>query len=321
LAHGATGNMPATGYKTVNPLLVRNAQGMLHLQAGSPAINAGVGAYDYYGNFSTFAYVTNDIDGQLRDAQPDIGADEFSTAPTNAFILTTNDVGIFAGLSNQPVPPPSFTFEAELIPFVTNGATAIVQTDANSSNGEWEALQATANGQWIEYTLANVPAGIYRLALKWKANTSNRGIITHTVDGVALNDSLDLYSSAQTYPETNLAIVTFTNGGNHTIRQTVIGKNHSGTGDRWTSADKFTLTLVQTLPSTFTGIASLANGSLQLSGTGYPNLSYTVQANTNLGTTNWLTIGTTTADPTGALQFVDTNASSKFQRFYRFEIP
>lgn len=317
-----TGNMPATGYMTKNPLLVRNAQGVLHLQPGSPAVNAGVGAYDYYGNYSTFLYVTNDIDGQLRDAQPDIGADEFSGAPTNAFILTTNDVGIFAGLSNQPAPTPSFTFEAELIPFITNGATAAIQTDVNSSAGAWEALQATTNGSWIEYTLSNVPAGIYQLALKWKGNTSNRGIITHTVDGAALGDSLDLYSSAQTYPETNLAVVTFTNTGNHTVRQTVIGKNPAGTGDRWTSADKFTLTLVQSLPSTFTNITPLPSGPMQLSGIGYPNLGYTVQANTNIGGTNWITIGKITADPSGTLQFIDTNAPAKQpQRFYRFVTP
>lgn len=315
----SAGNMPASGYTNVNPLLVRDAKGILHLQSGSPAIDKGVGSYDVYGVFSSYAFVTNDMDGQVRDVNKDIGADEFSAATATAFFLTTNDVGPFSDLgSNQPAPPPSLTFEAELIPFTTNGATAIVQNDANSSNGQWEALQATANGQWIEYTLANVPAGKYQLALKWKGNTSNRGIITHSVDGAALGDSVDLYSSAQTYPETNLTVITFTNSGNHTVRQTVIGKNPAGTGDRWTSADKFTLTLVQSLPSTFTGIVSFTNGSIQLNGSGYPNLGYTVQTTTNLFTTNWQTIGTLTADPSGALQFTDTNALAKPQKFYRF---
>jgi len=316
----SAGNMPATGYITVNPLLART-NGIYHLQTNSSAVNAGRGAYDFYGVYSTFSFVTNDMDGQIRDANKDIGADEVSSAPITAFLLTTNDVGIFSGLSGQPVPPPSLTFEAELIPFVTNGATAAIQTDANSSAGAWEALQATANGQWIEYTLDNVPAGQYQLALKWKGNTSNRGIVTHTVDGLNLGDSLDLYSSAQTYPETNLAVVTFTNTGNHTVRQTVIGKNPAGTGDRWASADKFTLTLLQSLPSTITGIVPLTNGSVQLDGTGYPNLGYTVQSNTNISGTNWFNIGTITADPTGILQFIDTNAVAQPQRFYRLVTP
>ncbi len=38
---------------------------------------------------------------------------------------------------------------------------------------------------------------------------------------------------------------------------------------------------------------------------------------TNLGSTNWQTIGTITADPSGALQFTDTNAPAQSQRFYR----
>ncbi len=256
----SAGNMPASGYLTVNPLLARDAKGILHLQVGSPAINTGVGSYDVYGVFSSFAYVTNDLDGQLRDATKDIGADEFSAGAVTAMFLTTNDVGPLSDLGIQPPPPPpSLVFEAELIPFTTNGATALVQSDANSSNGQWEALEATANGAWIEYTLANVPAGQYQLSLEWKGNTSNRGINTHAVDRVTLKESVDQYSSAQTYPLTTLAVVTFTNTGSHTVRQTVIGKNPAGTGDRWASADQFTLTLVQSLPSTLTGVVSSTN--------------------------------------------------------------
>jgi hypothetical protein len=318
----SAGNMPATGYLTVDPKLVRDAKGLLHLQTGSPAINKGVGSYNVYGVFSSYAFVTNDLDGQLRDATKDIGADEFSAATPTIFFLTTNDVGPLSDLgSNQPVPPPSLTFEAELIPFTTNGATALSQIDANSSNGEWEALTATADGAWIEYTLANVPAGTYQLALKWKGNTSNRGIVTHSVDGNPLGDAVDLYSAAQSYPETNLAVFTFTNSGSHTIRQTVTGKNPAGTGDRWAAADKFTLTLVQSPPSTLTGIVSSTNGSIQLSGAGYPNLGYTVQMNTNIFGTNWKSIGSITADPAGALQFIDTNAPTQPQRFYRLVTP
>src|SRR5262249_43888185 len=96
----SAGNMPASGYSTVNPLLATNASGVYHIQASSPAINAGKGAYDFYGVFSTFPYVTNDLDGQPRDATPDIGADEFSGAPITAKFLTTNDVGPNAGLSS-----------------------------------------------------------------------------------------------------------------------------------------------------------------------------------------------------------------------------
>lgn len=318
----SAGNMPASGYIAVNPLLVRDSKSVYHLQSTSPAINAGVGAYNVYGVYSTFPYVTNDIDGQIRDALPDIGADEFSAVPVTRSFLTTNDVGPLSDLGIQPPPPPpSFVFEAELIPFITNGAAAAVQIDANSSNGAWEALEATANGAWVEYTLSNVPAGQYQISLEWKGNTSNRGIITHSIDGVPLNDSLDQYSSAQSYPVTNLAVLTFTNSGNHTIRQTVIGKGGAGTGDRWASADQFTLTLVQSLPSVFNSITAATNGSVGLNGTGFPLLNYLVQANTDISSTNWITIGNITADGNGALFFTDTNAVNQPSRFYRFVAP
>jgi hypothetical protein len=50
--------------KAVDPLFVSPTD--LHLQAGSPMINMG----------TTIAGITTDIDGQTRDAMPDIGADE-----------------------------------------------------------------------------------------------------------------------------------------------------------------------------------------------------------------------------------------------------
>jgi len=51
--------------------------------------------------YSTFPYVTNDMDGQPRDASKDIGADEFSGAAITAFLLTTNDVGPLSGLNTN----------------------------------------------------------------------------------------------------------------------------------------------------------------------------------------------------------------------------
>jgi hypothetical protein len=93
----SAGNMPSSGYMAVNPLLVKDASGAYHVQAGSPAINAGVGSYDYYGNYSPYSYVNVDMDGQARDGSKDIGADEFSAAPAPVHILSTNEVGPYAG--------------------------------------------------------------------------------------------------------------------------------------------------------------------------------------------------------------------------------
>jgi hypothetical protein len=90
------GNLPATGFQTIDPLLTPDADGIHRLQSGSPAHNAGRGAHDAYGNWLRFEFVSVDQDGQSRDAAPDIGADEISRAPIRARMLTTNDVGPFA---------------------------------------------------------------------------------------------------------------------------------------------------------------------------------------------------------------------------------
>ncbi|WP_205702894.1 polysaccharide lyase 6 family protein [Botryobacter ruber] len=80
-----TGAIPAGGYKAANPQLFKNASSAIfHLQAGSPAIDAGEG---------TFPYVQLDMDGQKRSNKPDVGADEFSSARMLNMPLTVADVG------------------------------------------------------------------------------------------------------------------------------------------------------------------------------------------------------------------------------------
>ena len=59
------------------------------------------------------------------------------------------------------------------------------------------------------------------------------------------------------------------------------------------------------------------NGLFHLTGSGGTKLQYQVQANSDLTTTNWQTIGTATADSVGIVQFDDTAATNQPQRFYR----
>ncbi len=80
----------------MDPKLAADANGEFHLLAGSPAINAGQGS---------FPYVMIDMDGQPRDSAPDVGADEFSSAPIIARILTAADVGPNASATSQTAAP------------------------------------------------------------------------------------------------------------------------------------------------------------------------------------------------------------------------
>lgn len=78
------GQLPDTAYTKADPLLTKDAAGIYHLQKGSPAI--GAAKNDYRG-------ITIDMDGQLRKAPLDVGADQFSAAPIKATVLFPKDVG------------------------------------------------------------------------------------------------------------------------------------------------------------------------------------------------------------------------------------
>ncbi len=82
---GGTAGIPS-GYRSVDPQLVRDSNGLLRLSSGSPAIETSAG---------TYSYVTRDFDPQSRSGKPDVGADEYSTSATRK-PLTSADVGVNA---------------------------------------------------------------------------------------------------------------------------------------------------------------------------------------------------------------------------------
>ena len=75
------------------------------------------------------------------------------------------------------------------------------------------------------------------------------------------------------------------------------------------------------LPPQFTSITKLGDNTVQLYGAGSSNLAYAIQANSNLKTTNWLSIGNAQANGSGQFSFIDTNASQFPVRFYRAVSP
>ncbi|GHH62595.1 polysaccharide lyase 6 family protein [Lentzea cavernae] len=83
---GTGGSMPSSGYKSVDPKLVKDANGLFRLASGSPAINASVG---------TYSYVTRDFDLQARSGTRDVGADEYNSSAVRK-PLTKADVGVSA---------------------------------------------------------------------------------------------------------------------------------------------------------------------------------------------------------------------------------
>jgi hypothetical protein len=59
------------------------------------------------------------------------------------------------------------------------------------------------------------------------------------------------------------------------------------------------------------------NAGFHLVGLGVANASYQIEATTNLANANWQTLGTTSADSAGTIQFDDATTTNQPQRFYR----
>lgn len=78
------GDMPADGYTKADPLLEPGSDALKRPQPGSPVIDSADGTYEM---------VTVDQDGQPRLAQKDKGADELTSEPATAKILSPSDVG------------------------------------------------------------------------------------------------------------------------------------------------------------------------------------------------------------------------------------
>lgn len=164
------GSMPSSGYTTANPLLARDSTGTFHLQAGSPAINAGTGSY---------TAVTTDMDGQPRNSPLDKGADEVSTAPVIARILTPAMVGPFASDPTAACQPVIASSDDGNVP------ANVLDGDLNT---RWSA---NGNGQWIQFCLNDtmVVSGVQIAFLSGNVRTS-------TFDVLVGNDTVNWTTAA-----------------------------------------------------------------------------------------------------------------------------
>jgi hypothetical protein len=153
--------------------------------------------------------------------------------------FSANDYVQHSNVTANKITLTPIAVEAESLTRTSTGAATALQTDAACSGGTWVALNADGTGDYVDYTVTNVPAGTYAVKMLYKAHPS-RGILNLKVDGTVLGSTLDQYSANPAYPENNFGTVTFASTGNHTLRLTVTGKNASS-GAYTLSADKFTL--------------------------------------------------------------------------------
>ena len=221
-------------------------------------------------------------------------------------------------------PPPQFPFLAQNFAYVTNGAIAALQTDANFPSGNWLQFSATATNQWITYTIPSLDAGTYDVKLLWKAN-NNRGILTFVLDGTILGNPLDQYSSSVTYPTTDYGVISITNSGSHTIQLTAVGKNPSSSGYAL-SAYEFLFTQFQAGVPQPPNISTFAHSGTNLIFRGANGISqtpcYTIMStNLALPMTAWTVVATNGFDASGNFNFTNSVGSNAPNQFFMLKLP
>jgi hypothetical protein len=216
------GSMPSGGYRSVNPLLARDATGTFHLQSGSPAIGTATGSYPA---------VTTDMDGQARTSPLDAGADEVSAAAVRARILTPAMVGPHA--ANDPAP----------------GCQAVTASaddgnvPANVLDGDLGTRwSANGDGQWIQFCLGDTltVSGVQIAFYNGNARTSTFDVLTGN-DGVSWSNAL----TGKVSSGTTLSLETFAFSPRAARYVRIVG--HGNSVNAWNS---YTEVKIQTSGST-----------------------------------------------------------------------
>jgi poly(beta-D-mannuronate) lyase len=173
--------LPGSGFIVTDPRL-STINGLMRPTATSPGVDAGSATYA--------VPVTGDMDGQLRDSKPDIGADEISSAAITRAPLSTTDVGPNAPVDDAPpviVNPPAIT-TAPAAQIVVAGATATfsVQASGTGLSYQWTFNgTAAANATSPVLTLTNVTttqAGAYAVVV-----ANGAGAVTSSSAALTVN--------------------------------------------------------------------------------------------------------------------------------------
>ena len=149
--------------------------------------------------------------------------------------------------------------------------------------------------------------------------TINAGVnlsVTNSFGGAVSNQFVVLKNDL-----TDAIIGTFnglTNGANFSANGNTFRLNYTGN-----TGNDLVLTQLSSGVNApqFGSLARLGNGGIQFNAVGTANQTYTVQANTNLATATWQTLGLTTANNLGALTYTDLQATNFATRCYRLSYP
>jgi hypothetical protein len=173
---------------SVDPLFVNSATN-LHIQSGSPAINAG----------TVIGLINDDIDGDMRGTMPDIGADEFVPPNTSPTIMAS------AVMRQAGSPGSNSTIATVSDAETPSGSLVVTVTSANPSNGVTVSNIVNTNGT----VTADVVAA---------CGATNASFTLQVSDGsLTSTDTLNVTVAANAPPTLTYANATVSSGGATTI--------------------------------------------------------------------------------------------------------
>jgi hypothetical protein len=117
-------------------------------------------------------------------------------------------------------------FEAERLAFQLSGGSRALASHVEASEGGHTLFQPSSFGQYVQFTLPDVPAGTYVVKLRFHRHP-DRGRFKVSIDGVAIGGENDQYSKYTYSSEPTLGTVTFASAGQRLIR--VIASSSSTT--------------------------------------------------------------------------------------------
>jgi len=155
---------------------------------------------------------------------------------------------------------------------------------------------------------ANSSGGV---ALSWNASP----------DAVAGYHIYRAATESGPFTRLNTALISTTNytdaqAAANTYMVRAVALEVSASGSYWNASQGLFTDFV---PPTSLNITNLGSGSYAISGSSSPGRTNLILFVEDLSATNWQTLGTATANPSGIFQFIDTNVWA--QRFYRSVYP
>lgn len=279
-------------------------------------VGANNGTSEFDGTFTGAGFATGYTIGK-------IGTGTFTLTGTPTFLF--GNMTIYGGRlvinGNQPQIPVLVVAGGTLS---GTGTVGVVTGDGTISPGNSLGILSSSNvtcgggNLFIQINGTNVGVGYAQLNVSGSVALGGAGLQLSMNTVGALSNQYTIINNDGADPVTGIfaglpegATLTATNGAQMIISY------QGGTGN-----DVVLTQISLPTPPTFAGIQQLNNGSVQLNGVGISNFSYTIWANTNLTTSNWVSIGTASPPPnTNAFQFVDSNATNFSMRFYRISWP